>query len=426
MESTGEFSQTIDASWQALASSLLRPDFYIELTLIAVAIAIAWLASVFLRGQLVRALERHPPHKIDKSFLIKPTVLLTPLLAFFALSIAKPFAHQYAEGGEWTAALMQLSLAAAAARVVLLLVQSRGVAFFIAFVIIAMTLLDVTGFMESTKAALSGVAFSFGKFRLSMLGLVQGIIILVIVFWVASVLSNTLESYLQKGSRLSYNTRVLVVKFFKMFVYFVAFLITLSAMGIDLTALAIFGGAMGVGVGLGLQKLTANFVSGVTLLMEKSIKIGDLIEVTGITGWVRQLNVRYALIETFDGRELMIPNEMLVSTQVTNWTHSNDMARVEFPVGVAYDSDVDLVIRLVMEAITENAKSLSDPPPTCQLREFGNSSLNFYVNFWIGDVKDGRRGPQSEVMLAILSKFRAHNIEIPFPHQVEIQKTEVK
>ncbi len=133
----------------------------------------------------------------------------------------------------------------------------------------------------------------------------------------------------------------MTVKFFKIFVYLVAFVITLSAMGIDLTAFAVFSGALGVGVGLGLQKLTGNFVSGVTLLLEKSIKIGDLIEVAGNTGWVRQLHTRYALIETFDGREIMIPNEELVSTRVINWTLTTTLARAEVKIAIDLDSDAE-------------------------------------------------------------------------------------
>lgn len=418
MENPQALSQTIDASWQALLASLSRPYFYIEMSLIGASITLAVVVSFLLRRNLARQLERHPPRHFDAAMLMRPLQLLTPILAFFALSLVKPFAQRYADGSEWTTAFMQLTLAWLAARAVILIVKSRVVAYFISFVILIVTLLDVSGFMASTKAALDRVDFAFGKFRISMLNLAQGIIILVIVFWVANLLSQTLESYLRKSSRVSYNTRELIVKFFKIFVYMVAFLITLSAMGIDLTALAIFSGALGVGIGLGLQKITANFVSGITLLMEKSIKIGDLIEVSGMTGWVRQLNIRYALIESPDGRELLIPNEMLVSTQVTNWTHSNDQARVEFRVGVAYGSDVDLVRKIILEAVAQHPKCMTNPAPTCHLREFADSALVFVTTFWIADIRDGRFAQQSEVMMSILKKFAAAKIEMPFPQRV--------
>lgn len=417
-EPAPELAQTFDASWQSLLSALSKPDAYIELMMIALAITVACMVTFLARRRLTIHLERHPPRKLDKSYITRPMALLAPLLAFFLLGVTKPFALRYAGHDDWTTAAMQLALAFAGARLVTMVIKSRGMAYFIAAVLIMMVVLDVTGFMASIRAALDGIAFSFGKFRLSVLGLVQGTIILIIVFWVASALASTLENYLLRSSRLNYTTRALIVKFFRITVYVIAFLITLSAMGIDLTALAIFGGALGVGIGLGLQKITANFVSGVTLLLEKSIKIGDLIEISNTTGWVRQLNVRYALIETMDGREMIIPNETLISTLVTNWTHSNDLARVEFLVGVSYEADLDLVKSLALEAVAEHPKSLQNPPPTCHLREYGNSALVFRITFWIGDVKDGRAGPQSDVMISLYRKFKDHNIEIPFPQQV--------
>lgn len=286
-------------------------------------------------------------------------------------------------------------------------------------VIVAITIaLNLTGFMSPVTAYLDSLAFEIGKFHFSMLNLIHGLIILVIVFWLAHLSSNTLESYLRRSSRLTYNARELTVKFFRIFVYFVALMITLSAIGVDLTAFAVFGGALGVGIGLGLQKITANFVSGITLLLEKSIKIGDLIEIGTESGWVRQLNVRYMLMETFDGRELMIPNEELTSTRVTNWTHTHNQARVEVKVGVAYNTDLKLAQKLMLAAALEYPKCLKDPEPKCWLREFADSAVNFQLVFWVPDVRDGRLGPQSDVMFAIYEKFKAHGVEIPFPQRV--------
>ena len=412
MDNPETLAQTIDSSWQALLDALARPEAYIEMLMIAGAIALAWGGALLMRWQVARHFERHPSHRFDKNLILRPLVLLAPLLAFFALSFAKPFAHRYASGGEITAAAMQLALAATAARIVLLLVKSRGVAYFIAAVILLIAVLNVTGFMASTQAALDSVAFSFGKFRLSMLGFSQGLIILVIVFWVAGALSSALENHLQKSSRLAYNTRELIVKFFKIFVYCAAFLITMGAMGIDLTALAIFGGALGVGVGLGLQKITANFVSGVTLLMEKSIKIGDLIEVNNVTGWVRALNIRYALIETFDGRELLIPNEMLISTQVTNWTYTTNNARTDIDIHITFASDGRRAREIMLAAATSHPRCLKHPAPDCNLRAFTEFGQHFLLTFWIPDIKEGRFGPRNDVLFTIADKFREAGIEM--------------
>jgi len=183
-------------------------------------------------------------------------------------------------------------------------------------------------------------------------------------------------------------------------------------MGVDLTAFAVFGGALGVGIGLGLQKITSNFVSGITLLVEKSIKLGDLIEVGGVMGWVRALNIRYTLVETHDGRELLIPNEELITTRVTNWTHSNENARIEVKAAVHLDSDVRRVREIMLTAARKHPRALRNPEPLCHLREFSELGLVVVLTFWIPDVKEGRLGPQSDVMLEILDQFRLENIQL--------------
>ena len=412
MEQTDTLSHTIQSAWQPLLASLSRSDTYIEILCIAGAATLGLAIAFLLRHHVARQLERQPPRKIEKDLILRPLALLPPLLVFFALAIVKPFAQRYAGGSEWTAAAMELTLAAVAARAVLLFVKARMVAYFITAVIMMIAILNVTGFMETTKTALDGIAFSFGKFRLSMLSLAQGIIILVIVFWSANALSQALENHLQKSSRLAYNTRELIVKFFRIFVYCIAFLITMGAMGIDLTALAIFGGALGVGVGLGLQKITANFVSGVTLLMEKSIKIGDLIEVNHITGWVRALNIRYALIETFDGRELLIPNEMLISMQVTNWTYTTNNARTDIDINITFDSDGERARQIMLEIAKNHPRVLKDPEPACHLREFTDFGQHFLLTFWIPDIKEGRFGPRNDALFAIMERFKAEGITL--------------
>ena len=338
------------------------------------------------------------------------------MLALVYLSAVKPIAENYAvTGGDCTEALIQISFAWLIAKCVLLIVRTPPVAWFIAFIIMLVGVLRATGFIRPTVAYLRSIQFDIGQYQLSMLNIVHGVVILVVVFWIAGLLSRTLESFLRRSSRLSYNTRELIVKFFRILVYFLALMITLSALGVDLTAFAVFGGALGVGIGLGLQKITANFVSGITLLMEKSIQIGDLIEVGGVTGRVRQLNIRYALIESPDGRDVMIPNEELISTRVTNWTHTNSEARIDINVKVDYKNDPAKVIALMLEAASQNTFCLLIRAPSCFLREFSDNAMQFMLTFWIFDVREGRMRPQSEVMIAILEKFKKAEIGIPCP-----------
>lgn len=385
-------------------------DIYICLLTAGITVALAWLLSLLGRRLAERGKHGAPPLWMRKSF-----PLLTPLLSVLIMSATQPVAASFLEDSENTELLggiNALFVAWLVCRAVLLMVESRIMAWFISAVVVLYTALSATGYMKSTAAYLSGMAFEFGKVKLSMLHIVQGVIIFVIVFWLAGLASRTAETQLRRSTALSYSARELIVKFFKLFVYFVALLITLGAMGVDLTAFAVFGGALGVGVGLGLQKITSNFVSGIIILIEKSVKIGDLVEVGNFTGYVRQLQMRYTLIETFDGREVLVPNEELISTRVTNWTYSNEQARVEIRVPIPYGADARKVRDLLLQAALSHPLCLKNPEPFCHLQEFGENGMFFRLTFWIANINEGRGGPQSEVMLDILDRLNAAGIAL--------------
>ena len=401
----------ISETRQELWGALFNNDFYLELMLVGIAIALAIVVSYAVRFRTNIYLQAHPLKKLDKEFVTKPLAILSPILAYLFLNFIKPIAIEYSKNSVITDAAIQLCVYYIVAKLVLLIIRSRLVGSFIAFVIMVIAVLDVSKFREGITGYLSDTSLHLGTFKLSLLNLVNGFVILVLVLWIAGLLSSTLESYLRRSSALSYNARELFVKFFRIFIYFVALLIALSVFGVDLTAFAVFGGAIGVGIGLGLQKITANFLSGITLLMEKSIMIGDLIEVAGNSGHVREMNIRYALIETPDGRELLIPNEELTSTRVTSWTHNNERARVEIKVTLDYGTDAKAAIKHMLEMAKAHPRCLKSPEPTCWLRECNDTGMLFLRTFWIGDVHEGRNTPQSEVMLNILDVFRRENIK---------------
>ena len=201
-------------------------------------------------------------------------------------------------------------------------------------------------------------------------------------------------------------------------IYFLAFLLVLGVLGIDLTALTVFSGALGIGIGFGLQKIASNFISGIILLFEKSVEEGDLIELgDGTSGFVRETGARYTRIETFNGHETMVPNEDFITNRVTNWTFSNSRGRVDINVGVAYGTDLDFAARLITEAAQEHPRCMDTPVAECFLVDFADSSVNFTLYFWVEDVAEGRIRPRSEVMFAIWRKFKENDIEIPFPQR---------
>lgn len=412
MQSASSPLQKLHNATEELLQLLERGNFYLELLFLSVGLSVSILLALLITSFTRRHLHTMPRLGLSPQSLAKPLALLLPLFIVIGLGSIKPIAEHVIGTLYLIPAAIELSVAWLLARATLLMVSARPIAWFIAVVIFAYGLLQATGFMPSTTAYLGSLGFEVGKYKMTVLGLLQGLIIFVIVFWMAGALSRTLENYLRRSSALSYNARELIMKFFTVFVYFIALIVTLGAVGVDMTALAVFGGALGIGVGLGLQKITANFVSGVTILLEKSIKIGDLVEVGNILGWVRQMQMRYTLVQTFDGRDILVPNEELLTSRVTNWTYSNYYARVEVRATVTYDSDAKKAQELMLECALTHPSCLREPEAWCYLREFTDHGLVLVLTFWIPDIRDGRYRPQSEIMFAIYEKFQEHSIRL--------------
>jgi small-conductance mechanosensitive channel len=197
----------------------------------------------------------------------------------------------------------------------------------------------------------------------------------------------------------------------------VAVVLALGSIGIDLTAFAVFSGAVGVGVGFGLQKVVSNLVSGVILLLDRSIKPGDVIEIEGTYGSVIALNARYASVQTRDGKEYLIPNEDLITERVTNWSFSNDLIRMHVKVGISYRSDPHEAIRLALEAARDVPRVLSEPAPNCVLVAFGDSTIDLELRFWINDPANGTANVRSGVMLNLWDLYQENGIELPHPQR---------
>lgn len=286
--------------------------------------------------------------------------------------------------------------------------------------LLAITAAGVTGNLDMVREYLDTEALTFtaGSFQLSPYDVLRALVLLVLVFWITAAIASAVQYRVRRLERLHPTTRTLVSKIFQIAIYVIAVLVSMDLLGLNLTTLTVFSGAVGIGIGLGLQNIASNFISGLILLLERSVDIDDLIELPdGVTGFVRKSSARYTLLETFDGKEVLVPNEDFITSRVTNWTLSTSKGRVEINVGVAYGSDLELAHRLIVEAATENAMCLETPPPQCFLRNFGDSSIHFTLLFWIEDVVVGRWKPKSDVMFAIWHKFRDNGIEIPFPQR---------
>lgn len=280
---------------------------------------------------------------------------------------------------------------------------------------IVMSYLDL---LHPVIVLLDGYSISLGNVHISVLSILKSILIMSIVVWVSSTISSAGKSQIQKSRGLKPSTKEVLIKVLDITLIALVSIIILNSIGIDLTALTVIGGALGVGVGFGLQKITSNFISGLILLFEKSIKIGDLIQIdTTIHGWIRHLGSRFTLIETFDGTEIMIPNDDFITSRVTNWTYSNTKGRIALNVGVSYSSDMDKVKAILEEAAREYSGTALYPKPVVYMREFADSSVIFTLSLFINDASQGVMQSKSEVMFSIWRKFKEQNIEIPFPQR---------
>ena len=291
---------------------------------------------------------------------------------------------------------------------------------FLFLLVVGFLALDFLESLEPIRAFLDSenLSFSIGQTRISAYLMIKALITIMLFFLITGVLSEFGEKRIKSIQGIHSSNKALINKAFHIFIYFFGFIIALNILGIDLTAFAIFSGAIGIGIGFGLQKITSNFISGLILLFEKSIENGDMVELSdGTYGLIRKTSARYTLLETFEGREMMIPNEDFIINRVTNWTFNNRRGRLELNIGVAYESDIEKVMELILDAAKEHPRCMDEPGPSCYLKEFGDSSVNFMLFFWVEDVSSGRYRAQSDVMMRVWKKFKEHNISIPFPQR---------
>ncbi|RCK50309.1 mechanosensitive ion channel protein MscS [Thalassospira profundimaris] len=277
--------------------------------------------------------------------------------------------------------------------------------------------LNIVGLLNPAIDMLNSIAFELGNVRISLYGLIKAVLSLAILLWVASFASHLFEQRINRVHRLTPSVQVLLVKLLKIVLLSVAVFFALSTIGIDLTALAVFGGAVGVGIGLGLQRIVANLISGLILLLDRSIKPGDVIAIGDTFGWIQSLGARYTAVRTRDGTEFLIPNEDLITNQVENWSHSDVQLRLKIPVGISYHNDPRQAIALCNEAAGKCKRVLDTPGPNTLLRGFGDNSVDLEIRFWINDPQNGRGNIISEVLLNVWDAFRENDIEIPFPQR---------
>jgi len=274
--------------------------------------------------------------------------------------------------------------------------------------------LSIIGELDPVIEALDSVSVTFGGLRLTPLLLIQLAVLLAVALWLSNVASNFAESRIAQSGDLTPSVQVLLVKAIRLGLMFFAVAAALSAVGINLSALAIFSGAAGVGIGFGLQKIVANFISGIILLVDKSVKPGDLVTIGDSSGRISAMKTRYISVAAGDGREFLIPNEDLVTQRVTNWTYTDKNTLVKVNFSTNYDADPRLVCKLAIETAARAERALKSKPPNCLLTEFAEVGMRFSLTFWVSDPSD-MDSTKSEVMLSLWDAFKREGIRVPYP-----------
>ena len=288
------------------------------------------------------------------------------------------------------------------------------------FVFIPVGALYALGLLDLVAARLDATVLPLGNLSFNLLWLIQFLVLGGIIFWLGRWSNDQSAGFINKQQEMRPATRQLASKATEIAIFGAAFLILMNIMGISLTSLAVLGGAVGVGLGFGLQKIASNFISGVILLLEGQATVGDYVELDGgEAGTIVKTTARAMILETYDGRWIVVPNEDFITTRVVNYSDQGSANRYEADFSVSYDTDINLVPALVEAAVSNHPEVLDTPfPPDCELRSFGESGINFAVEFWVNGIDDGRHKYTSDVLFIIWNTLKENDIQIPYPHRV--------
>ncbi len=421
-----EFFTTAQQFWQTVSTSTLIPGLDVQVAATVAAVLVAFLIGLVIRSR-VRVFAAEPnagPLLYLRTMLYRTRNLVAPALSVLLLGVAVEVCVALV-GQSWLIRIAQsVAVVVFFFRITAGFVGNSLVSGLFTWIVIPLATLRVFGWLDAVSTWLDAVALDVGTIRISLLSLGRTFVAGGVLFWLGSILNTFGKEAIRNRHALDIGTREMVIKLFQIGLYVSIFLLLLGAMGINLTALAVFGGALGVGLGFGLQKIAANFVSGLIILFDRSIIPGDYIEFDdGRSGTLRELNMRSATLETFDGKDIIVPNEQFITLPFVNWTHNNKKQRYSLEFSVAYKTDLRTMLQLVREVIASHPKVLSGPElpieerPDAEISSFGDSGVNILVEFWILGIDDGENRVGADLLLMIWDLLKENDIEIPFPQR---------
>lgn len=416
----GQGAEVLDAAAQQ-GRLLLLPSRLVQFAIIGGALMLAWALRRHYAPRLrdwMRSREGWPRWRLRILIVVHRNLQLAVFVVLLWLSV-----WIMAQYSPFPSRRFLLELAASLATAWLLvsvagrLIQNRLLRRTVTWGAWIYVTLHYLGLVEDTAAALDSLAIELGELRLSALMIIQGLAIATVLLLAIRLASRLASERIRENEDLSPSMQVLAIKAAQAALYITGFFVLVRAIGFDLTGLAVLSGAIGVGIGFGLQKVVSNLVSGIIILLDKSIKPGDVISIGENFGWINKLSARYASITTRDGREFLIPNEDFITGQVLNWSHSDRFVRLDVHFGCAYKDDPHKVRRIAVDAARSVDRVLPSRPPVCHITAFGSSSIDYVLRFWITDPSGGLTNIRGNVYLALWDAFQENGITIPFPQR---------
>ncbi|MDP5086356.1 MAG: mechanosensitive ion channel [Yoonia sp.] len=415
--------RAFDQALELAQDWLLSPAAWSQFALLIGAYLLARLANRILAPRLTRLLT---PDTANQTLLAKSRrfaliflPLLLPLLAYGFTAIGEAVTRSLFGSGAVIAFGKRVFLFLAARALAKHIVTDPFLRVLARFVLVPVAALYAVGFLDEVTTALDQAVVSLGNISFSALSIVRGVIAGSILFWFGQWSNSQSSAYIEQQP-MRPAIRQLAIKSSEFAIFAVAFLLLMNIMGISLSSLAIIGGAIGVGLGFGLQKIASNFISGVILMVEGQATVGDYVELDGgEAGTIIKMTARATILETFDGRWIVVPNEDFITTRVTNYSDSGSANRLEVAFSVSYDTDINKVPAIIEAAVAKHPEVLTEPEgPDCELRGFGDSGIDFCVEFWVNGIDDGKNKYSSDVLFLVWNALKDNGIEIPYPHRV--------
>ncbi|MCP4576988.1 MAG: mechanosensitive ion channel [Deltaproteobacteria bacterium] len=372
-----------------------------------------WLRRIILSRRKEEALKS----KFITGILARFLALLPLIFSIFVLWLSIQTISRFGQQIFLLNLVLNLSMAWVVIQLVTSIIPDRFWSKIIAAVCWLFAALNILGVLDRTILLFESIGFTIGDVKLTLLSLIKAVFVLFILLRGVNWVTGLMEKKLATVSQLTPSTRLMLTKSLNIAMIVMVTLVALNSVGIDLSALALLSGAIGVGIGFGLQKIVGNFISGLILLSDKSVKPGDVVQLQNVYGYVKHMGGRCVSVVTRDEKEYLIPNEDLITQQVINWSYSTRKIRIKVPVGISYDADPHNAIALIEKAAKGIERVLSIPAPKCLLVGFGDNSVDLQFRFWIRDPQNGVANITSQVMLSIWDILKANEIEIPYPQR---------